>query len=106
MRVLFVHNSLRSFVRIDRDILASAHDVDEMDLSVPARILSLPIRIARADLVFSWFASLHSFFPVMLGAALRKPAISVVGAYDAAKVPEIGFGHMGHPWKRYVVKAI
>jgi glycosyltransferase involved in cell wall biosynthesis len=30
----------------------------------------------------------------------------VVGAYDAASIPEIGFGHMGHPWKKHVVRAI
>ncbi|HEV3310523.1 MAG TPA: glycosyltransferase family 4 protein [Chloroflexota bacterium] len=106
MRILFVHNALRSFVRIDRDILAEAHEVDELDLSVPARIVSLPARLARTDIVFCWFASLHSFFPSVLGRGLSKPIISVVGAYDAANIPEIGFGHMGHPWKRHVVRAI
>src|SRR4051794_19037652 len=104
MRILFVHNALRSFVRIDRDILAERHDIDELDLSVPSRILTLPSRLLHADLVFSWFASLHSFIPVMSAFAMRKPAVSVVGAYDAANVPEINFGHMGHPWKRHVVR--
>jgi len=106
MRILFVHNSLRTFVRFDRDILASEHEVDEMDLSVPGRIVSLPWRLARADLVFIWFASLHSFFPALLGRAAGKPVISVVGAYDAANIPEINFGHMGHPWKKHVVRSI
>ena len=106
MRILFVHNSMRSFVRMDRDILASVHEVDELDLSVRSRIASLPVRLAQADLVFNWFASLHSFFPSVLAAAGRKPVVSVVGAYDAANVPEIRFGHMGHPVKRHVVRAI
>jgi len=77
-----------------------------MDLSVPARIISLPRRLARADLVYIWFASLHSFFPAVLGWALRKPVITVVGAYDVANVPEMNFGLMGHPWKRHVVRTI
>jgi glycosyltransferase involved in cell wall biosynthesis len=106
VRILFVHNSLRSFVRMDRDILASNHQVDELDLSAPGRIVSLPVRLARSDLVFGWFASLHSFFPAILGAAARMPVVSVVGAYDAANIPEINFGHMGHPWKKYVVRSI
>ncbi len=106
MRILFVHNSLRTFVRVDRDLLAEQHEVDEMDLSDPRRIATLPARLPAADLVFSWFASLHSFFPAVSAAGLRKPVVSIVGAYDAANVPEIGFGHMGHPWKRYVVRAI
>lgn len=106
MRILLVHNSFRSFVRMDRDILASEHEVDELDLSSPIRILGLPARLARADLVFIWFAGLHSLLPALLGAVLRKGVVSVVGAYDAANIPEINFGHMGHPWKRYVVRAV
>ena len=106
MRILFVHNSLRSFVEMDREILQSEHEVDEFDLSRPVRILSLPWRLARADLVFNWFASLHSFFPTVLGRLMGKKVITVVGGYDAANEPDINFGHMHHPWKRYVVRII
>jgi glycosyltransferase involved in cell wall biosynthesis len=106
MKILFVHNALRSFVRVDRDILASQHDVDELDLSVPLRIATLPVRLLQADLLFAWFASLHSLLPVLGAAALRKPSIVVVGGYDTANVPAIGYGHMGHPWKRHVVRRI
>lgn len=106
MRILFVHNALRSFVRVDRDILASQHEVDELDLSAPYRIFSLSGRLARADLVFSWFASLHSLGPVLGASLFRKPSIVAVGGYDTANEPEIGYGHMSHPWKRYVVRSI
>jgi glycosyltransferase involved in cell wall biosynthesis len=106
MRVLFVHNALRSFVRVDRDILASEHTVDELDLSVRRRLLSLPWRLARAEMVYAWFAGLHSLFPVLLARAMRKPAIVVVGGYDTANLPEIGYGHMAHPVKRHIVRLI
>jgi glycosyltransferase involved in cell wall biosynthesis len=106
MRILFVHNAPRSFVRVDRDILASEHEIDEFDLSVPARIATLPIRLRRADLTYAWFASLHSLAPVLGAALLRRPAIVVVGGYDTAHVPEIGYGYMAHPIKRHVVRAI
>jgi glycosyltransferase involved in cell wall biosynthesis len=106
VRILFVHNALRSFVRVDHDILASQHEVDELDLSVPLRIATLPARLLQADLVFAWFASLHSLLPVLGAAALRKPSIAVVGGYDTANVPAIGYGHMGHPWKRHIVQRI
>lgn len=106
MRILFVHNALTGFVRVDRDILASVHEVDELDLSVPARVAGLPPRLLRADLIYAWFASLHSLAPVLGAAALRKPSLVVVGGYDTANMPEIGYGHMAHPWKRHVVRAI
>lgn len=106
MRILFVHNSLRSFVRTDRDIFSAEHEVDELDLSAPLRISSLPTRLAWADIVYSWWASLHSFFPVLCAQALGIPSVTVVGGYDVANVSEIGFGHMAHPWKRHVVRSI
>ncbi len=106
MRILFVHNSLRSFVRTDRDIFASEHHVDELDLSVPRRISTLPLKLERADLVYSWWASLHSFLPVIAARAAGKPAVTVVGGYDVANVSEIKFGHMAHPWKRHVVRTV
>lgn len=106
MTILFVHNALRSFVRVDRDILASAQGVDEMDLSVRGRIVSLPWRLARADLVYVWFAGLHALFPVLLARVLRTPVIVVVGGYDTANLPEIGYGHMAHPLKRHLVRLI
>ncbi len=91
---------------MDRDHLAQVHEVDELDLSDRSRIATLPSRLLRADLVFCWFASLHSLIPSLGASLTRKPLIVVAGGYDAANIPEIGFGHMGHPWKQHVVKSI
>jgi glycosyltransferase involved in cell wall biosynthesis len=106
VRILLVHNSFRSFVEVDRDILASEHDVEELDLSNPWRIVTLPIRLARNDLVFNWFASLHSLLPTVVGRLMGKKVITVAGGYDTASEPDINFGHMRHPWKQYVVRVI
>ncbi|MDQ2744524.1 MAG: glycosyltransferase family 4 protein [Chloroflexota bacterium] len=106
MRILFVHNALRSFVLTDREILASRHEIDELDLSDPRRIVTLPGRLQRADLVYSWFAGLHALGPTLGAALLRKRSIVLVGGYDTARLPEIGYGHMGHPLKRHTVRSI
>jgi glycosyltransferase involved in cell wall biosynthesis len=106
VKILFVHNALRSFVAVDRDLLATEHEVDELDLSKPSRLLTLPHRLIRADVVYCWFASLHALLPVLAAAAVRKPAIVVVGGYDTANMPEINYGHMAHPLKRHVVRAV
>lgn len=106
MRILFVHNALRSFVRTDRDLLADVHEVDELDLSVRTRLLSLPAWLARADLVYVWFAGMHALPVVHAAWVARKPSIVVVGGYDVAADAEIGYGHMAHPVKRHIVRAI
>lgn len=106
MRILFIHNALRSFVRVDRDILATKHDVDELDLSDRSRVIRLPMRLHRADLVYVWFAGLHALPPVIGARLLGKPSVVVVGGYDTAHVPEIGYGSMLHPLESHSVRFI
>jgi glycosyltransferase involved in cell wall biosynthesis len=44
--------------------------------------------------------------PVAAAQLLRKPSIVVVGGYDTANEPEIGYGSMRSPHKALVVRAI
>ena len=93
-RILFVHNSNASFVQIDRAILAERFEIE--DLHQPGRVPN-PLRViggvARADLVFGWWASWHTFLPFTLAWLLRKPSVLIVGGFDTANMPEIGFGY-------------
>ena len=63
-----------------------------------------PLAVARAvravDLVFGWFASWHTFLPIALARLLGKPSVLVVGGFDTANMPEIGYGYQrGGPQK-------
>ncbi|MGH3992229.1 MAG: glycosyltransferase, partial [Pseudonocardiaceae bacterium] len=94
MRILYVHSRKASFVAIDREILAERFEVE--DLYQPGRLPNLPnaLRgVLRADLVFGWFASWHTFLPVTLAWLLRKPSVMVIGGFDTANMPDIGYGH-------------
>jgi glycosyltransferase involved in cell wall biosynthesis len=93
-RILFVHNKLTRFVQIDRDLLASRYSVTEY--YEPNRWRVRPLNIYRAviahDLVFCWFASWHSFLPVLFARHIGKPSVVVVGGYDTADLPEADYG--------------
>jgi glycosyltransferase involved in cell wall biosynthesis len=94
VRLLFVHSRKASFVAIDREILAERYEVE--DLYQPGRLPNLPqvVRgVLRADVVFGWFASWHTFLPVTLAWLLRKPSVMVIGGFDTANMPDIGYGH-------------
>jgi glycosyltransferase involved in cell wall biosynthesis len=93
-RILYVHSRKASFVAIDRDILAERYEVD--DLYQPGRLpnpVSVIRGVLRADLVFGWFASWHTFFPITLAWLLRKPSVMIVGGFDTANMPDIGYGY-------------
>ncbi len=105
-RVLFVHNKLTPFVRIDRDLLRARYEVEELTISgrwaAPWRLWR---GVRRCDALFCWFASAHSLLPALLGRLLGRPVIVVVGGYDTANMPEIGYGHQRGGLKKYVARA-
>lgn len=104
-QILFVHNSLSSFVRIDRDLLAEQYSLCEwFQSNRTVNPFVFYEKIKKCDLVFGWFASWHTFFPVHLAPMLRKPSLLVVGGYDSANLPEIGYGSMRGGVRRRVAQ--
>jgi glycosyltransferase involved in cell wall biosynthesis len=106
-RLLFVHSRKASFVAIDREILASRYEVE--DLYQPGRWPN-PVEVvrgvARADVVLGWFASWHTFFPITLAWLLRKPSVMIVGGFDTANMPDIGYGYQQGGLRRWASRWI
>jgi glycosyltransferase involved in cell wall biosynthesis len=102
-QILFVHNDQASFVRTDLQLLRQRYLVTDLYLGskriAPAAILGA---VARHDLVVGWFASWHTFLPVLFARALGKPSLLVVGGYDLANMPEIDYGHQRGGLKKWV----
>ena len=106
-RILYVHSRKASFVTIDRAILAERYEVE--DLYQPGRVPPLwrVLRgVLRADLVFGWFASWHTFFPVTLAWLLRKPSVMIIGGFDTANMPDIGYGYQQGGLRRWASRWI
>ena len=92
-RVLLAYSRPARFVMIDRDLLAERHDVLEYAQPGPLpRPLAAWRGVRGADVVVCWFASWHAPAPLLLARLLRRPSILVVGGFDTANMPEIGYG--------------
>jgi len=101
--ILFIHNGAAQFVRLDLEELRRRYQVTES--YVRSRWVNPVIiwRQVRAhDLVFGWFASWHTFLPFVFARILGKPSILVVGGYDVANMPQIGYGHQRGGIKKWV----
>ena len=106
-RILFVHSRKASFVAIDRAILAERWEVE--DLFQPGRVpnpLEVVPAVLRADLVFGWFASWHTFLPITLAWLLRKPSVQIIGGFDTANMPDIGYGYQQGGLRRWASRWI
>jgi len=106
-RVLYVHSRKASFVQIDRDLLAERHEL--RDWYQPGRVpnlIGLIPAVIRSELVFGWFASWHTFFPVTLAWLFRKPSVMVVGGFDTANMPDIGYGYQQGGLRRWASRWI
>jgi glycosyltransferase involved in cell wall biosynthesis len=107
VRIFYVHSRKASFVAIDRDILAERFQIE--DLYQPGRVpnISKVIRgVLKADVVFGWFASWHTFLPITLAWLLRKPSVMVIGGFDTANMPDISYGHQRGGLRRHASRWI
>jgi len=103
MKILFVYNHPDPFILIDREILADKWDV--VDWHHSGRFLNfyrLIHQIKKCDLVFGWFASWHTFFPLLVAKLIGKPTLLIIGGYDIAKIPSIGYGHQRGGIKKWI----
>jgi glycosyltransferase involved in cell wall biosynthesis len=92
-RVLYVHSRRNTFTDIDRAALAERFEVEDyFQPRLRVRPVELVRKLKRADVVFGWFASWHTFAALALARVLRKPSVLVIGGFDTARMPEIGYG--------------
>ncbi|HYR76619.1 MAG TPA: glycosyltransferase [Pyrinomonadaceae bacterium] len=102
-KILFIHNHPTQFIRLDLAELQKRYQVTECYL--PSRLMN-PAAVWRQvkshDLVFGWFASWHTCLPIEFARLLHIPSVLVIGGYDLANIPEIGYGHQRGGMKRWL----
>ncbi len=116
-KILFLTSNLSSFAEGDLRMLRERYPVREVivggnQIQSLTRRLSLGLTIfsgvLRADMTFSWFAHNHAYLAVMISRLLGKRSLVVVGGYEVAKEPEIGYGALLDPGMakkiRYIIE--
>jgi glycosyltransferase involved in cell wall biosynthesis len=108
VNILLVSSDLPSFVARDLKILRERHNVVVRFIHHvnPFRFLSDVHRLWKSDLLFVWFASGFALPLVIAARLLGKRIVTVVGGYEAANEPEIGYGSARSPFLRGLVRWI
>lgn len=93
MRILFVYSRESTFVSIDRRLLARRWQIEDRAQARPTlNLASIAAAVHKSDLLFGWFASWHTLWPVTFAWLMRRPSVLVIGGFDTASLPEIDYG--------------
>ena len=115
IRILFVRPSKSSFIQEDLKLLRKHFNVRVVDFVLSIRkkpketiktMFNMLAGVLWADITFSWFADTHAFWAVRLSKIFRKKSVAIVGGYEVAKVPEIGYGALLNPKSARIVKYV
>jgi len=100
-KILFLSAYNSSFVRNDRNILSKFADVSTISIpkrrniySISLLICKIFIEVFKNDITYCWFAELPALLVVFFSKLLHKRCVVVVGGYEVANIPEIGYGGM------------
>jgi glycosyltransferase involved in cell wall biosynthesis len=113
-KILFVRLNPSSFVQRDLKLLKKHFQVKEVDfilsrkdpLTTMKTIYSLISGVIWADMTFSWFADIHSYWTVKLSQFFGKKSVVVIGGYETGKLKELGYGALLDPVKTARIKYI
>jgi len=110
-KTLFIYTNYSSFVKIDFEILSLKNQVIKYRFKPSKGILKngfqffkqlmyLVFNIWKFDSIFIWFADYHSFLPILFAKFLKKKSFIVIGGYDVANIPELGYGSFSSPLRK------
>ena len=97
--LLFTSTVAAPFIDEDLSLLRRHIRVDHVSGSGFRAIASILTRLPRAQITYTWFASVYAAVTVGLARLLRKPSIVVVGGVDVARLPDLGYGLWVSSWK-------
>jgi hypothetical protein len=115
-KILLIRLNNSSFVQKDAELLGKHYEVRLLDFYASRRSLwrtaqsmaSLIRGAIWADVIFSWFADFNSLLGVGLSKLLGKKSMVIIGGYDVANFPELGYGLLqdakSAKWVKYIIE--
>lgn len=92
--MLFVYSIDAAFVQTDRSLLGAFSNVVPFLFRGSIDYPRLIVEIAKADLVYCWFALGFSAVATTVARVMGRKSIVVAGGWDVTRAPEIGYGRL------------
>jgi glycosyltransferase involved in cell wall biosynthesis len=114
IKILFIRPYKATFIQADLKLLQKHFDVMIVDYILDRRrlrdtiktVIFLVTGIISNDVIFSWFADSHSYWATWFSRIFKRKSIVIAPGYEAANLPEIGYGAMLDPKHGKIVKYV
>lgn len=97
IKILFIYDELRTFVKKDLNIFREQFEVTTLRYTNKKDIPKLIWGVITTDINISWFALGYATTAVFLSKLFGKKSIVIAGGWDVVSMPEIGYGAMQSP---------
>ncbi len=118
-KLLFVYIRSSSFIREDIRLLEETYEVASFEFRGAKKpgplafawlfckqLVWLLRELPGAVGVYGWFVDYHMALPVAAARFFRKPALAVVGGFDAVSLPSLGHGVALSGWRRRIARMV
>lgn len=103
-RILFSSTIYTSFIKEDYTILEKHFALNKIIGCGFIHIIKLLFSVPKADVTYTWFASVYSAFVVFFSRLFGKKSVIVIGGVDVADYREINYGIWLSWWKSKFVR--
>ena len=105
-RIAYFYREMSEYIAIDLGLLGEHHSLEVTGCAHRWQDPAATWRsVARADVVWTWFASWHALLPGLCARLQGKPFVVCVGGYDTANLPAIGYGHQRGGVRAWIARA-
>lgn len=103
-RILFSSTIYTSFIKEDYSILEKHYALNKIIGSGFIHFIKLLFSVPKADVTYTWFASVYSAFVVFFSRLFGKKSVIIIGGVDVADYREINYGIWLSWWKSKFVR--
>lgn len=113
-KVLFIRPKASRFTEIDRRIFEKYYETETIDFGFlkedPLKFLINHLRVIdgviSSDIVVIWFADFHALSAILFSKISGKKTVLIVGGYEVARIPELGYGGALNFKRRLITKFV
>lgn len=103
-KILLLYRKKSRWVKDYANMLQNKFDIKNIQYKSFLTVPKIIFHIIKADVVLSWFAGRYATIAAVVAKIFKKKSIVIVGGYEVAYEPEVGYGARLFFWGKFFAK--